>query len=321
MRSYIHAGFISAMLLSSGIAQATDQIRESEIWALPLPGTQSNANDPISKAQKTEIPSGSVRVSALLGLGAGTEAIANDTDFYRFYGMEGDVVTIDIDGGVGGGRGTRDVDTTIAVFRDVAGFPILRLNDDVLAKNDDAKTLDEGSNSTLDARLDNVKLPASGYYIVGVTNAPRYFANGGAVKGTWRANGDYTLIITGVTPDVQQINIEIKPGNDEFAPINPKAKGKIPVALLSSTEFNAMNVDTTSLTFGETGNENSSSHCGRNGEDVNGDGRLDLVCHFDNQQAGFAVGDLEGILRGKMKWGSRIEGRGILKVVPEKRGS
>lgn len=321
MRRYICAGVVSGILLASGIAQAADQVRESEIWTLPLPGIQSNANDPLSKAQKIEIPSGSVSVSALLGLDASTDAIANDTDFYRFYGLEGDVVTIDIDGGVGGGRGTRDVDTTIAVFRDVTGFPILRLNDDVLAQNYDAKTLDEGSTSTRDARLDNVRLPASGYYIVGVTNAPRSFANGGIVKGNWKENGDYTLIITGVTPDVQQINIEIKPGNDEFAPINPKAKGKIPVALLSSTEFNAMNVKTESLTFGATGNENSMSHCGGNGEDVNGDGRLDLVCHFDNQQAGFAVGDLEGVLRGKMTWGSRIEGRGILKVVPEKRGS
>jgi hypothetical protein len=82
-----------------------------------------------------------------------------------------------------------------------------------------------------------------------------------------------------------------------------------------------MNVDTQSPTFGATGAEMSLSHCGRSGEDVNGDGRLDLVCHFENQKAGFEKGDLEGIVRGKMKWGSSFEGRGLLKVVPEKRGS
>ena len=48
-------------------------------------------------------------------------------------------------------------------------------------------------------------------------------------------NGSYKLIISGVTPPelVQYMNIDIKPGGDEEARINPKAKGNIPVALLS----------------------------------------------------------------------------------------
>jgi hypothetical protein len=315
MRRHIHAGFISGMLLASGIAQAADQIKEAEVWTVPA--IQSNANYPISYAQKIEIPNGGMSISGVLGYGdPNIEAIANDTDYYRFYGLAGDVVTLDIDEGKGG---VKSVDTIMAIYDDNA----LKLNALALPMRwvDDADPVDEGSISTVDARIDNVKLPNSGYYIVGVTSSGRAFGKGGVVTKNATSNGDYKLIITGVTPEVQQINIEIKPGSDELAPINPKAKGKIPVALLSSSEFIATNVDTTSLRFGESGNEESLSHCGRSGEDVNGDGRLDLVCHFDNEQAGFAVGDLEGILRGKMTWGSRIEGRGFLKVVPEKRGS
>jgi hypothetical protein len=296
MKHCLHAGFVAGILLASGTAQAADQISEYE------------ANHPIGFAQKIDPPSGSAIISAALGNGTGT-ATVDDTDYYVFYGAEGDVVTFDIDGGMGG---TRSVDTVIAVFSGAPGFPMLRMNDD-------ASTIDEGSTSRYDSRIDNFRLPASGRYVVGVSNYPRYFTNGGSVinAASFR-NGDYKLIITGITPQVQQINIDIKPGNDGLAPINPRSNGKIPVALLSSHQFDAMAVDAASLTFGATGDEGSLSRCGQSGEDVNGDGRPDLVCHFENQVAAFEKGDLEGILRGKMKWGSRFEGRGLLKVVPEK---
>jgi hypothetical protein len=296
MKRHIHAGLVSAMLLAAGSAQAADQINESEI------------NHPIGFAQKINPSSGSGDISAVLGNTTGT--VIDDTDYYMFSGMEGDVVTLDIDGGWGGNL---SVDTIIAIFD---------RNNNMLRLNDDPSSVDAGSISLADARLENFRLPATGDYVVGVSNYPRYFTNGGAVTNATKfKNGDYKLIVSGVTPSVQQINIEIKPGNDGLAPINPKSNGKIPVALLSSTGFDAMNVDTQSPTFGATGAEMSLSHCGRSGEDVNGDGRLDLVCHFENQKAGFEKGDLEGIVRGKMKWGSSFEGRGLLKVVPEKRGS
>ncbi len=41
----------------------------------------------------------------------------------------------------------------------------------------------------------------------------------------------------------------------------------------------------------------SLAFCNR-GEDVNGDGLLDLVCHFTTNTAGFKPGDTVGILRG-----------------------
>ena len=288
------------MLLASGVAQAAGQVVINE----------SEPNSTITYAQKIDASSGNVAISAVLGNLSGS--IANDTDFYEFYGMEGDVVTLDIDGAMGG---TRSFDSYIAIFGPGPAFEVLR-------SNDDAFPIDEGSISRYDSRLENFVIPASGYYVVGVTAYDRQFRNGGNLTtGKTFGNGDYKLVITGVTPQVQQISIEIKPGNDEIAPINPRSKGKIPVALLSSSKFDAMNVDVSSLTFGATGDESSLSHCGQSGEDVNGDGRLDLVCHFENQSAGFEKGDLEGIVRGKMRWGTRIEGRGFLKVVAEKHGS
>jgi hypothetical protein len=51
--------------------------------------------------------------------------------------------------------------------------------------------------------------------------------------------------------------------------------------------------------------------------DVNGDGRLDVVCHFDNVAAKWSADDFEGTIKGKMKDGKAFKGHGKLKVVPK----
>jgi len=231
-------------------------------------------------------------------------APTDDLDFYSFYAQAGDVVTLDIDHGIGGAQ---NVDTNIAVFDS---------NGKTLRVNDDADTIDSGSTSTLDARIDNFKIPASGIYYVGVSGYPRFFNDGGTVTAPSSAAGDYELLISGVSPAVHQISIEVKPGSQERAPINPKSNGKIPVALLSDSGFNAMEIDPATVTFGATGNEASLSKCNSAGVDVNYDGLLDLVCHFDNQKASFRTSSLEGIARGKTSKGVAFEGRAPLKVVP-----
>jgi hypothetical protein len=157
-----------------------------------------------------------------------------------------------------------------------------------------------------------------------VSSFPRQFdpvGNGGVISSPFMGpnpNGSYKLVISGVTPadNMVYINIEIKPGSDEFAPVNPKSKGNIPVALLSSAQFDALKVKRDTVTFGGTGDERSLLRCGKEGTDVNGDGRMDLICQFDNQLADFDPGDLAGIVRGYSEDGRRFEGRGLLKVVP-----
>lgn len=288
---------LAAALLAAGWAQA-QTVAEVEV------------NHPIYQAQRLQFPTDNLTIEGVLGKASGP--LADDLDFYLFHGQAGDVVTIDIDGAQGG---LRSFDSYIGVYQAVTGFPLLRVNDD-------AASIDPGSTSRLDSRIDNFRLPATGNYVVLVSNYPRYPLTGGVVANpSGIQNGDYKLVISGVTPEIMQINIDIKPGNTGLAPINPRAKGKIPVALLSSENFNALTANPASLTFGASGNEGSLSHCGKSGEDVNGDGLPDLVCHFENQDANFEKGDLEGILRGRTMTGTSFEGRGLLKIVPEKRGS
>ncbi len=71
-----------------------------------------------------------------------------------------------------------------------------------------------------------------------------------------------------------------------------------------------------SLTFGRTGNELSLAFCNPGGEDVNGDGLLDLVCHFDTPKTGFQTGDTVGVLKGKTVTGTPIKGTDSIRIVP-----
>ena len=118
-------------------------------------------------------------------------------------------------------------------------------------------------------------------------------------------------------PPVLAVHIDIKPGSDPNS-INPKSKGKIPVAILSTPDFDAPSeVYRDSLTFGTTGEEQSLAFCSPSPEDVNYDGYDDLVCHFYTQETGFGPGDEEGILKGQTVDGVPLEGRDSVNIVPK----
>ena len=119
-----------------------------------------------------------------------------------------------------------------------------------------------------------------------------------------------------IASPVISISIDIHPGSDPN-PVNPKSRGTIPVAILSSSTFDAFaSVDKTSLTFGRTGNENSLAFCNGSPSNVNGDAFTDLMCHFDTQKTGFQSGDTTGKLKGKTVSGTPIEGSDSVRIVP-----
>jgi hypothetical protein len=110
------------------------------------------------------------------------------------------------------------------------------------------------------------------------------------------------------------VSILIQPGENPTG-VNPQSIGRIPLAILSSATFDALSVDSSSLSFRRLGDEHSLALCNSGGEDVNGDGLRDLVCQFNTRETEFKTGDTTGILRGSTASGVPIQGRGSLRLV------
>jgi hypothetical protein len=124
-----------------------------------------------------------------------------------------------------------------------------------------------------------------------------------------------------IVPSVKVVSIDIKPGSSPNS-VNPRSKGKIPVAILSTLDFDATTeVDRDSLTFGRTGNEDSLHRRGPNQvpncgtEDVDDDDLDDLVCQFITQDTGIACGDTSAFLTGETVDGQWIKGSDSVKTV------
>jgi hypothetical protein len=109
------------------------------------------------------------------------------------------------------------------------------------------------------------------------------------------------------------VAIDIKPGSDPNS-INPFSRGVIPVAILTTEDFDALTVDADSVLFGRA--EAEKRHKRAHVEDVDGDGDLDLLLHFRTQDTGIALGDTEACLIGQTYDGVPIEGCDSVRTVP-----
>jgi Bacterial pre-peptidase C-terminal domain len=336
-RNQLRQAVAAALLAASSLGNLA--LADTEVE----PENTMGVNDPMFdaqgnlKAQRLTFTGGRTEVEGIIGTTKlavnGGQAIP-DVDFYAFEAYKGNVLNIDIDNGMKVGQDpdpakqVRSVDTILAIFGPLPS--VTKADEGLNMPTSSDPDGSDGSKDFRDAFIDNFVVPADGIYVVGVSSQPRFFKNEGggttstSVTGT-HANGKYTLIITGVIPPVVQVKIDVKPGSRGDSPVNPKAKGVIPVAILSqeaigsSQKFDALTLKPYSLTFGKTGNEKSYLGCHKHGMDVNADGLLDLVCTFDNQAANWDVDDVRGVLKGVTEDGTKFEGRGPLKVVPKVR--
>lgn len=111
-------------------------------------------------------------------------------------------------------------------------------------------------------------------------------------------------------PCIIAVSIDIKPFSFPNS-INRKSKGKVPVAILSSLTFDATTVDRNSVVFAGA----SPLPNGNSLEDVNSDGLLDLVLHFNTQDLNLHTSDTEARLSGKTLLGLSIEGLDSVRIV------
>ena len=124
---------------------------------------------------------------------------------------------------------------------------------------------------------------------------------------------------------VKEVEVDIKPGNAQN-PVNPKSQGELRVAILTTPDFNAADVDPATITLGDEVGSDTPVRVKPNGtlqtalRDVDGDRDLDRVLFFSTRALA-ANGDLtrlttELLLRGQTTAGTSIRGVDAVRVVP-----
>jgi hypothetical protein len=107
-----------------------------------------------------------------------------------------------------------------------------------------------------------------------------------------------------------EVAIDIKPGSDPNS-INLESKGVVPVAVLTTDDFDASIVDPATVVFA------GASPLRWAMEDVDGDGDLDLLFHFKGQELDLDEDSTEATLTGTTFDGLPIEGTDTVNIVPK----
>ncbi len=108
------------------------------------------------------------------------------------------------------------------------------------------------------------------------------------------------------------VRLDVMPGSPQNA-LNPRSRGVIPVAVMSSEAFDPATIDPKTVRFGRKGSEAAPVHVSL--ENLDGDGYVDLVLHFRTQETGIACGDTSAILTGATVSGERVRGGDAIRTV------
>ena len=168
---------------------------------------------------------------------------------------------------------------------------------------------------------------ALGYFAHLVSSAPlntRLVQRNVTFGGLIDLNDAFTGILPGTAPPLEiptvpeiSISIDIKPGSLPNS-INLASAGSVPVAILSSPTFDARTVipESVSLAGARVKLVGKSNRALCAAEDVNGDGRLDLVCQVVTAQFIIEVGDSVAVLEADTIYGQHVRGQDSINIVP-----
>jgi hypothetical protein len=125
---------------------------------------------------------------------------------------------------------------------------------------------------------------------------------------TFPSLSDLTGLIFGSGLAVIHVDIDIKPGSDPNS-INLKSKGVVPMAVLTTGDFDASSIDPTTVRFADAQMVRWTL------EDVDSDGDLDMLFHFKTQDLDLTQDSAEAILTGETNIGQSIEGTDTVRIV------
>lgn len=138
----------------------------------------------------------------------------------------------------------------------------------------------------------------------------------GAPGGTFITDGAVDSVRA--TPFSVPVVIDIKPGAfpnavPDIDTLNLSSNGVTPVALFTTPTFDASTVDVSSVLFAAAPPLRSTQ------EDVDGDGDLDMVLHFDTDALDLTCASTEATLSGEAG-GVPIQGTDMIRVLKDKNG-
>ena len=225
-----------------------------------------------------------------------------------------------------------NADENLEIFLYQSGAGITQITDSIGGINDDPSISSDGTAIAFQSDRDltgnnadenhEIFLYQSGVGITQITDS----IGGLKVDDAASINSDGTAIafhsdrdLTGNNADENReiflsdcgtINISVEIGPNS---INPRSKAMIPVAILTTEDFDAITVDPMSVVFGPS--EAAVAHGKGHIEDVDDDGDDDLVFHFRTQETGILCGDTSATLTGETFDGQVIEGSAAIKTV------
>jgi hypothetical protein len=168
-----------------------------------------------------------------------------------------------------------------------------------------------GDTLALTAWADGTAQPAIPQLTVMDGATPEPGTVGVVVQRAVTSTAVFRFFETRVPPEIE---IDIKPWSD-VNPVNPFARGVIPVAILGSEVFDVAVVDVATLAFGP--DEASPRHAvGGHIQDVNDDGLMDLLSHYRTQDTGIAIGDTEACVTGETFDRMPFEGCDYIRTSP-----
>ncbi|UCD09617.1 MAG: lamin tail domain-containing protein [Dehalococcoidales bacterium] len=109
------------------------------------------------------------------------------------------------------------------------------------------------------------------------------------------------------------VGIDVKPGSEKN-PINLISKGRIPVAILTTDTFDATTVNLSTIVFGPGQAKPVHYAFG----DVDYDGDIDMILHFNTQELGLTEGTDVIVLSGQTLAGEYFEGSDSIVILPYK---
>jgi len=145
-------------------------------------------------------------------------------------------------------------------------------------------------------------------YVQSYTGYEGYDGEYSHYNGLWVT--DTGVIDVTVPVPVIEVDIDIKPGSDPNS-INLKSKGVVPVAVLTTDDFNANTVVPETVVFAGTEPVRSTL------QDVDDDGDLDMLFHFKTQDLNLTEDSTEATLTGMTDDGQPIEGTDTVNIVPK----